>query len=251
MKAIFYKKLIAFVCLSVIAPFYAMQLAKPEQTSLKDLPKEIQEMITLKAAETKPSQELLDKTIASLEGTSDEDAAAQLLAYSNEIGNVLRGIKGLGMTNKKLYQIVNNPKNTDYFIRTIAKNWAQDKLPVAIGLATPGAKQWIANYIETPEGLEKARALLFGSVNAGIELGAPFIYALKQAGLDINTSREFGLGWTALFYATQKGDIEMVKYLLKHGADKNRHDISGERAINYIPYDPTTPKYLELAVLLK
>jgi hypothetical protein len=183
-------------------------------------------------AEIRPSQQMLDKTINAIENLSDEQAAQELLNFSKEMGNVLQGLKSLGMVNKRFYKIVNDPKNTDYYIRTIAKNWGQELLPVAIALGTPGAKKWIQDYIAKPEGFKEAKALLFVSAVSG-ELGEPFIYALKQVGFNLNVTDENGK--TVLFYAAENGDSKMVKYLIKHGVDQNLRDNAGRKAISYVP----------------
>ncbi len=47
---------------------------------------------------------------------------------------------------------------------------------------------------------------------------------LRKNGANINASlqRKSALGWTALHYAVVNGDIELVKYLIKYGANVNK-----------------------------
>ncbi len=187
------------------------------ETKFTHLPKDILEEISLEVSEIKPSQVMIDKVLKALQPISDEEAAPELLKFSKEMGNVLKGIKSLGMANKKLYRIVNDLENTNYYIRAIASNWGVKLLPVAIGLGTPGAKIWIQRYIATPEGAQEARDLLFTSV-AGGQQYKPFIYALVQAGFKINVADKTGK--PILNFAMEKEDLEMIDYLIKHGAKK-------------------------------
>ncbi len=47
---------------------------------------------------------------------------------------------------------------------------------------------------------------------------------LRKKGANINASlqRKSAMGWTALHYAVVNGDIELVRYLIKHGANVNK-----------------------------
>jgi len=47
---------------------------------------------------------------------------------------------------------------------------------------------------------------------------------LRNKGANINASlqRKSAMGWTALHYAVVNGDLELVKYLIKHGANVNK-----------------------------
>ena len=47
---------------------------------------------------------------------------------------------------------------------------------------------------------------------------------LRKNGANINASlqRKSAMGWTALHYAVVNGDAELVRYLIKHGANVNK-----------------------------
>nr|MCU0364255.1 ankyrin repeat domain-containing protein [Ignavibacteriaceae bacterium] len=47
---------------------------------------------------------------------------------------------------------------------------------------------------------------------------------LKKKGANINASltKKSAMGWTALHYAVINGDVELVKYLIKNGANVNK-----------------------------
>jgi len=91
--------------------------------------------------------------------------------------------------------------------------------------------------------LENAKILISNGakVNAAANYGmTPFIQAtlgvssgkvpiemcelLRKNGVNINASlsRQSAMGWTALHYAAANGDAELVKYLIKHGANVNK-----------------------------
>lgn len=49
------------------------------------------------------------------------------------------------------------------------------------------------------------------------------------AGADVNAT-DTGEGFTALMHAAAEGQLEVVKILLQHNADRNRRDIDGDTA---------------------
>jgi len=52
---------------------------------------------------------------------------------------------------------------------------------------------------------------------------------LRKSGANVNAAliRKNASGWTALHYATVNGDIDLVKYLIKHGANVNKASAEG------------------------
>lgn len=56
--------------------------------------------------------------------------------------------------------------------------------------------------------------------------------ALLAAGADVNAT-DTGEGFTALMHAAAEGQLEVVKVLLQHNADRNRRDIDGDTAQSF------------------
>ncbi len=56
--------------------------------------------------------------------------------------------------------------------------------------------------------------------------------ALLDAGAEVNVT-DTGEGFTALMHAAAEGQLEVVKLLLKHNADRNRRDIDGDTAQSF------------------
>ena len=52
---------------------------------------------------------------------------------------------------------------------------------------------------------------------------------LRKNGANVNAAltRKNASGWTALHYAAVNGDIDLVKYLIKHGANINKASAEG------------------------
>ena len=203
--------------------FMAQNLSSmnPAAPSLDNLPKEMNVLFALKLGDVKPSQAFIKKLEDATLYASDKDAAEILLEFAKDIGNVLQAIKSLGKVNKRFYHIVNNHGSTNYFIRTLARKWGQSLLPIAISLGTPGSKVWIEKYIKTTEGLKEAKDLLFLSARNGMEY-APFIYALKQVGIDINSVDENNEN--LLFYAIRNKLDDVIKLLFDTNINVNHRN---------------------------
>ena len=58
------------------------------------------------------------------------------------------------------------------------------------------------------------------------------IKQLVEAGADVNTADH--LGCTALMRAAYGGYVDLVSYLLDHGADKEAVDKEGNKAVHYV-----------------
>lgn len=56
--------------------------------------------------------------------------------------------------------------------------------------------------------------------------------ALLAAGADVNAT-DTGEGFTALMHAAAEGQLEVVKVLLQHNADRSRRDIDGDTAQSF------------------
>lgn len=72
---------------------------------------------------------------------------------------------------------------------------------------------------------------------------------LRKKGANINTAltKPSAVGWTALHYAAINGDVELVKYLIKHGADVNKATGEGSTPL----YLAQLAKQEEIVKLLK
>ena len=72
---------------------------------------------------------------------------------------------------------------------------------------------------------------------------------LRKKGADINAAltKPSAVGWTALHYAAINGDVELVKYLIKYGADINKATGEGSTPL----YLAQLAKHEEIVKLLK
>ena len=72
---------------------------------------------------------------------------------------------------------------------------------------------------------------------------------LRKKGANINAAltKPSAVGWTALHYAAINGDVELVKYLIKYGADVNKATGEGSTPI----YLAQLGKHEEIVKLLK
>ncbi len=125
-------------------------------------------------------------------------------------------------------------KTNEYFIDELAKRYAgDDKIKVAIALATAGAGQWLAAAVNDPNHpLYKIKAGYY-LVDAASrkELGT-VRFILTYAPMVINDK---GINEsTALMFAAENGDLPMVEVLLKtQGIDINAKNKQGHTALIY------------------
>ncbi len=122
--------------------------------------------------------------------------------------------------------------------------WASsNSLPNAKILLANGAKvNEAANDGMTPF-LEASLGVSSGKVT--IEM----LDLLRKNGANINAAlqRKSAMGWTALHYAAINGDVELVKYLIKYGANVNKATGDGSTPL----YLAQLGKHEEIIKLLK
>jgi hypothetical protein len=97
------------------------------------------------------------------------------------------------------------------------------RLDVARALIDRGADVDAPNSIVLPSGGGFAHTTLHMLVTSG---KASHATALIAAGADVN--RQTTLGWTPLHFAAQNDDVEMVRVLVRAGADPNIVDLDGD-----------------------
>jgi len=120
---------------------------------------------------------------------------------------------------------------------------ASNSLPNAKILVANGAKvNEAANDGMTPF-LEASLGVSSGKVT--IEM----LDLLRKKGANINAAlqRKSAMGWTALHYAAINGDVELVKYLIKYGANVNKATGDGSTPL----YLAELGKHEEIIKLLK
>jgi ankyrin repeat protein len=115
----------------------------------------------------------------------------------------------------------------------------------------PNAKILVANGARVNEAANDGMTP-FLEASLGVSSGKVTIETLdllRKNGANINAAlqRKSAMGWTALHYAAINGDVELVKYLIKYGANVNKATGDGSTPL----YLAQLGKHEEIIKLLK
>jgi ankyrin repeat protein len=115
----------------------------------------------------------------------------------------------------------------------------------------PNAKILVANSARVNEAANDGMTP-FLEASLGVSSGKVTIEMLdllRKNGANINAAlqRKSAMGWTALHYAAINGDVELVKYLIKYGANVNKATGDGSTPL----YLAQLGKHEEIIKLLK
>jgi ankyrin repeat protein len=115
----------------------------------------------------------------------------------------------------------------------------------------PNAKILVANGARVNEAANDGMTS-FLEASLGVSSGKvtlEMLDLLRKNGANINAAlqRKSAMGWTALHYAAINGDVELVKYLIKYGANINKATGDGSTPL----YLTQLGKHKEIIKLLK
>ena len=206
------KKLISLIFIAVAFASSAMEMPTPAQSYLDPLVKELKGLIV------------------------------QHLTKAKSIDEAVKNIRSLRRVNKKFYNLINDPKLTEWIIYELAKKYAPeivkiekgppgDERPVlkqnarlvlsAAALNTTASIQWLQNYLKDPKNMEVAEYLLVQMATKNVNI----VDGLLKAGVNPNArSKYYGFaaaGATALEAAALSNYLPGVKRLLAAKANPN------------------------------
>ena len=118
-----------------------------------------------------------------------------------------------------------------FLIRKGAKLNLQDNegktaLLWAASNSLPNAKILVANgadvNIAAKDGMTPFLQATLGISSGKVTIEMCDLFRKKAANINASLTKPSAIGWTALHYAAINGDGELVKYLIKYGADVNK-----------------------------
>ena len=90
----------------------------------------------------------------------------------------------------------------------------------------PNAKILVANganiNIATNDGMTPFLQSTLGVSSGKVTIEMCDLFRKKGANINASLTKRSAMGWTALHYAAINGDVELVKYLIKYGANVNK-----------------------------
>ena len=120
---------------------------------------------------------------------------------------------------------------------------ASNSLPNAKILVAKGAKVNIA----ANDGMTPFLQATLGVSSGKVTIEMCDLLRKKGANINAALTKPSAMGWTALHYAAINGDVELVKYLIKYGADINKATGEGSTPL----YLAQLAKHDEIVKLLK
>lgn len=142
----------------------------------------------------------------------------------------LKNIKNLFETNRIFQLFAGDIAANKAIIYELAQKFFNgDLIKTALALNTPGAKLWLAEYLEDKKQAREAASPLFQALNNKDNRTA---ITLLTAGKNFNI-RETKLGRTPLMIAVATNNLKLIPELLRGGADINLKDKQSNSALFY------------------
>lgn len=117
---------------------------------------------------------------------------------------------------------------------------------------SPDAVEMLLNHranvkLKMNDGMTAFLQSIFGVLSGKVSTSVCDLLLKKGANINAELTSTAAMGWTALHYASINGDVELVKYLIRKGANVNHKSAEGSSALFLAKQNG----YKEVAVILR